>query len=237
MLVRQINCTDSLIPQLKASIRQVEERKERDAWAGMNEPMRVMPGTLIGLTGYKQVGKDTVANILVSRYGFVKTGFASPIREYVAKLFGWSLEELEERKEEPIEDLGGVTARHAMQTLGTEWGRTHIDKDFWVKSWTKRHTRDLAQAPVVVTDVRFPNEAETIIRLGGYVVRVERATDSQDAHISEQPLHVGYIYDVIENDDLNGLEQKIDTMLEQLRWGVVRGSNHEAVMRAVAGED
>ena len=41
---------------------------------------------IIGLSGYAQVGKDTVANYLVEKYGFVKVSFADPIREALYKL-------------------------------------------------------------------------------------------------------------------------------------------------------
>jgi dephospho-CoA kinase len=35
---------------------------------------------IIGLTGYAQSGKDTVANILVENYGYQRVAFADPIR-------------------------------------------------------------------------------------------------------------------------------------------------------------
>ena len=35
---------------------------------------------IIGLTGYAQSGKDTVANILVEKYGYQRVAFADPIR-------------------------------------------------------------------------------------------------------------------------------------------------------------
>ncbi len=38
---------------------------------------------IIGLTGYAQSGKDTVANILVERYGFTRVAFADKIREFL----------------------------------------------------------------------------------------------------------------------------------------------------------
>ena len=35
---------------------------------------------IIGLCGYAQSGKDTVANILVEKYGYQRIAFADPIR-------------------------------------------------------------------------------------------------------------------------------------------------------------
>lgn len=42
---------------------------------------------LIGLAGQLKSGKDTIADHLVARHGFVKIGFADTIREEVAKAF------------------------------------------------------------------------------------------------------------------------------------------------------
>ena len=36
---------------------------------------------IIGLTGYAQSGKDTVAQVLVDNYGFNRVSFADPIRK------------------------------------------------------------------------------------------------------------------------------------------------------------
>ena len=38
---------------------------------------------IIGLTGYAQSGKDTVAKILVENYGFTRIAFADKIREFL----------------------------------------------------------------------------------------------------------------------------------------------------------
>ena len=36
---------------------------------------------IIGLTGYAQSGKDSVADILVKNYGYTRIAFADPIRK------------------------------------------------------------------------------------------------------------------------------------------------------------
>ena len=37
---------------------------------------------IIGLTGYARSGKDTVAQILVDKFGFTRVAFADPIRDF-----------------------------------------------------------------------------------------------------------------------------------------------------------
>ena len=41
---------------------------------------------IIGLTGYAQSGKDTVAKVLVENYGFTRVAFADKIREYLYEM-------------------------------------------------------------------------------------------------------------------------------------------------------
>ena len=77
-------------------------------------------------------------------------------------------------KETIIPELG-VSARHMMQTLGTEWGRACIHPDFWVmiaRAKTQRTMND--GGSVVIDDVLFPNEATMIRDLGGELWRIER---------------------------------------------------------------
>jgi len=54
---------------------------------------------IVGLVGFKGSGKDTAANIFVSR-GFTKDSFAAPIKDAVAQIFSWDRELIEGATEE-----------------------------------------------------------------------------------------------------------------------------------------
>lgn len=141
---------------------------------------------IIGLCGYKRTGKTTVAEILCDRYGYFHESFASPIREFVATIVGTSVHGLEAVKEAPLEWLDGKTPRHMMQTVGTEWGRDTVHPELWVRSLVKRIAPAITRhQPVVVSDVRFPNEAEALRSLGGIIVRVTRPGMTRGTHPSE----------------------------------------------------
>lgn len=150
---------------------------------------------LIGLTGLAGAGKDTVADRLCSAHGFERHAFAEPIRDMLTALLtsaGIDYDYLFERdlKELPVPHLG-VSGRRLMQTLGTEWGRM-VDPDLWVRhAALSLGLHDLPRsAPIhdriVITDVRFPNEAAWIESLGGRVIRVTRQAPAVAAHESEQ---------------------------------------------------
>jgi predicted kinase len=144
-----------------------------------------MTKIIIGLIGEAGAGKSTVARYLESAYDYEPVRFAGGLKKMVAAI-GLTDNEIEgTNKEKPSDLLCGKTPRHAMQTLGTEWGREHIGPDFWVKLWQ----REAAQhAFVVVEDCRFPNEAEAIRAAGGVIVRVVntwKEKSSGAAHSSE----------------------------------------------------
>jgi hypothetical protein len=91
-------------------------------------------------------------------------------------------------KEQPRKKLCGKTPRHAMITLGTEWGRRMIGQDFWVLAAMR--SVEGFKGPFVFDDCRFPNEADMIKRAGGVIVRVDRntrmtAAEVHEAHSSE----------------------------------------------------
>lgn len=101
-----------------------------------------------------------------------------------------------------------MTPRKLLQLLGTEAGRKIIHPNIWVNSLFSDYE---PHSKWIITDVRFPNEAEAIKERGGIVIRVNRhfenvliendtwaVTDHQ--HPSETALddYTGFDY-VIEN--------------------------------------
>lgn len=73
-----------------------------------------------------------------------------------------------------------LTPRFALQTLGTEWGRTCF-QDTWATMAVRQATKALDQgAPfAVIPDCRFTNEARIVREAGGEVWHVSRPTGSQ----------------------------------------------------------
>lgn len=139
---------------------------------------------IIGVSGAKRSGKDTLGQVLIDEFGFARVSFAQPLKEMLATLYqyvGYSDEEINERingdlKESPDKNLFDKSGRFLMVTLGTEWARDSVHKDFWV-GIARARIQSLKRAGVkgvVFTDVRFPNELDMIRALGGTTLVVRR---------------------------------------------------------------
>lgn len=132
---------------------------------------------MIGLVGRKGAGKDTAAAVLVYE-GYANEKFAGALKAMLRTVLsyqGVDAETIErmiegDLKETPTKYLAGRTPRHAMQTLGTEWGRDQIGEEFWVGTVFQRVAVNTAKGlKTVLTDTRFPNEVEAIETLQGDV--------------------------------------------------------------------
>jgi hypothetical protein len=137
---------------------------------------------MIALVGPKGSGKSAVANILKSK-GFATVKFAQALKDMLLALPGITNDHIEgDLKDKPCDVFNGVTVRHAMQTLGTEWGRNCIDQNIWLSLWkAKIHNLQL----VVVDDCRFLNEAQAVRDLGGEIWEIRRQGSEYEGHSSE----------------------------------------------------
>lgn len=138
---------------------------------------------VIGLCGAEGAGKSTAARILQDEYNGIIVPFAAPLKQMLealgvppAHLYGSP-----EAKAEALEMLGGNSARYAMQTLGTEWGRQCMGPEFWAAIWRAKVADMAAKMAgrhgallIVADDVRFPSEVDAIHAASGRVYCVTR---------------------------------------------------------------
>ncbi len=144
-----------------------------------------MKKQLVAVAGFKNSGKDTVGNYLISNHGFKKESFANPLKDTCAAVFGWPRDLLEGNTEESrawreqedtwwAKRLGmpGLSPRRALQLVGTEVFRNHFHDAIWIASLENRFLKQ--EQSIVVTDCRFSNELEMVRRLNGVVIQVDR---------------------------------------------------------------
>jgi hypothetical protein len=172
-----------------------------------------------------------------SRYKVKK--FAGKLKDIASILTGVPVEKFEDQ-EFKKEDLGvewayaypgayyddgepvmvRMSVRQLLQKLGTEAMRNGLHNNVWVNAlFADYKPIKLSQDDPsywLVTDTRFPNEADAITERGGILLRIERPGTSTGDHPSETALDDYPFEHVIMNDgDLNDLINKVRDFLTQ----------------------
>lgn len=166
---------------------------------------------LIGFAGKARSGKDTAADFTVAIHGGYRYSFADPIRAMLLPL-GIDMRDQYwiDHKEDIIPALG-VSPRHMMQTLGTDWGRKLINGELWLTMAS--HALAKKGPGMIISDIRFENEADWVRRVGGTIVHISRpAAASVKAHVSEDGIMVKPQYGdliVVNDGDLEALHTSI----------------------------
>lgn len=187
---------------------------------------------IVGLMGYAQVGKDTVAKTLVEEHGFTRIAFADALRDCVYALNpivqAWAgmhpehgLVPLTVTVQNLVNVHGWDKAkqnpevRRLLQVMGTEVGRDIIAPNVWVDiAMRKVH----ATGRYVFTDVRFPNESTAIARERGTLVRVRRqGFEPVNGHSSETAVdHVEPHFTIYNDGSLERLAGAVNVMLSAI---------------------
>lgn len=181
----------------------------------MEEKDRKPEIPILGLCGYKYHGKDSFAKHLIQNDPrFKRIGLADLLKSICGKVFGLSDEMMNnpELKEMPMaggkiielddylrklrtitglpeikkQGLRAETPRQVLQLIGTEYIRK-ANPDYWLHR-AGRFADANPRNNIVITDVRFKNEAEWVKRRGGKVVqilRISKAAEVGGEHESE----------------------------------------------------
>ena len=143
---------------------------------------------LIGLVGQKGVGKDTVADYLVKNRGFQKLAFAGPLKSMCSAMYGVDIGLFHDTTlKEEKHPYWGISPRQMMQHVGTDIVRKHFGQDFWIKNM-KCRLQTANGADIVISDVRFLNEAELVKQYGGVLVRID--SDNVNNDLSPTSVHI-----------------------------------------------
>jgi hypothetical protein len=177
---------------------------------------------LIGLTGRKRSGKDSFAARLVAEHGYTRLAFADALREAALALDPIVVGFHEIRLSGVLARDGGWEAakelpevRRTLQNYGV--AIREIDPEFWVRVVANR-AAEIA-GPVVVTDVRFPNEADWIDAAEGFLVRIERpGLPDDDTHVSEHALDDRWPdFRIVNDGSLAELAERADNVHRTVR--------------------
>lgn len=197
---------------------------------------------IIGVTGHARNGKDSLANMLVASYGFTKMAFADGVRQLALAIDPFVNIDRNThftvgdtpfaRYSDVLKICGYETAkgyadvRRLLQRIGTEAVRDLFGENAWVNLLAERiyqmrvdltddTSMGLRDVNVVLSDVRFPNEADFIAAQGGIVVRVVRpGYEGADAHASERGVESITPDITLTAVDLDELKWEVDEMMD-----------------------
>lgn len=170
-----------------------------------------MPKTypIIGFSGPAGSGKDTAGSFALTYLGGYTYSFAFPVKRMLACIGVDMFDPYWRSKVDENIPMLGVSPRQLMQTLGTDWGREIVNQDLWVLMAKDRFLR--SGPGMIITDVRFENEAAWIRSLGGRIIHLQsRKNDKTNKHKSEDLIEIKPEDIVIQNNStLEDLQQKV----------------------------
>lgn len=183
--------------------------------------------TLIGITGYAQVGKDTAADYLNRVYGYDRLAFADALRRLTERLnplvaldaAGDGLAPYNEvvaaaGYERAKVEVPGV--RQFLKDLGNG-AREVLGADVWVSA-VMRSVR-FGQS-VVVSDVRFLNEAAAIRNFHpkspGIIIRIVRPDHDAESAFEREVAQVQADFEVHNNGSITDLYNRLSGVMRDL---------------------
>lgn len=140
---------------------------------------------IIGLAGRIGTGKDVVAEEIVAQdMRFRRMSFATMLKHIAGELVGVTGDIFNNRefKNMPLGSRWSEkTGRQILIDIGVSL-REHVHPDVWVNALESEWFIKYPNNHIVISDVRFKNEALWIKKHGGIVVRVDRLAPPQEWH-------------------------------------------------------
>jgi hypothetical protein len=181
----------------------------------------------VGIIGRARAGKDTAGKWLVDERGYRRVAFADALKGAALKVdpivddgnVGYSFTAA--RLSEVVDGYGWERAkeigdtRRILQELGS--AMRAVDPDIWIRPVLEKAIEaNDAGVPVVVTDVRYPNEVDALKRSGFRLLHINRPGTPQLDHESERlgPEAAQYL---VQNDgDLAHLSEQLERIWDEI---------------------
>jgi hypothetical protein len=182
----------------------------------------------VGIIGRARVGKDTAGAWLVDNRGYRRIGFADALKDAALTLnpiiadHGDDMGPDYYRLSDIVRDYGWEQAKESHEVRRTlqELGMAirAIDSEFWLRAALAKVTEaNESGVPAVITDVRFPNEADRLRRAGFHLVYIDRPGVPQLDHASEGALTAEDADYIVRNtSDLTTFVGKVEVVANRI---------------------
>jgi hypothetical protein len=181
-----------------------------------------MHNNIIAICGAKRSGKDTLANIISSKYGHTHVKIAQKLKDACKILFNFTDDQMELDIKDDIDPKWKTSPRKIMQFMGTEIMQykiqeilPHVGKKFWINSLTRSFDEGKRY---VISDLRFLHEYEELKKKGAIIIKIYSEYDTNsDIHLSEKEfLEIPYDFLIINNKKITNksyLEDQLTRIL------------------------
>ena len=160
--------------------------------------------------------------------------FAGKVKEIASLLTGFSIEmfESQEFKQRQMSEDWNMTYRTFLQKLGTEAMRDGLHTNVWVNALFADYKEEFISKGIggfhdprpsyksigfpnwIITDMRFPNEMEAVVKKNGITIRVNRPGISLLDHPSETSLDTAeFDYTIVNDSTIEDLVIKVREIL------------------------
>ena len=195
---------------------------------------------IIGITGKAGSGKDTVANYFVSSKNYIQLTFGGAVKDIVQIITGWPREMIEGQtpesrnlRETIVHPNYNMTCRQLMQFVGTDLFRNNLDPNIWVNIVHDKIKKIISDGNgnengngngnirgIIVSDVRFDNEAQFIKSIGGIIIKINRGSvdNANSGHQSERGISIECEYIVENNNTIDELYNQIDYIIYDMKY-------------------
>lgn len=163
---------------------------------------------IIAIAGPMRSGKSTLAAALSTRFDIPVVSYAEAVRQEVSQAFFPKQQRAEARfLWDILESQDKTLTRPILQAWG-QGRRDLVSSDYWVNR-LMHYIEKRGYPHVIIDDLRYPNEAESVVRNGGFIIRLSADNETlreRGAKHTEHP-----------SEDMEAL----DTYLKQIQTHVV----------------
>lgn len=178
---------------------------------------------IIGLHGPKQSGKDYFYQVVKTSFPdkpIHKLAFADFLKTELLNIFQLANEEEYDSFKQNVlqfnihDDVRVIDARHVVREIGMMIRRLRPE----IYNDTIRERIKVCPDCIwIITDVRFPDEAQLIKELGGILIQIYRLGYGYDGHITETKLNDSMIdYNIYNFGSLSLYQEKILTLWHEI---------------------
>lgn len=196
----------------------------------------------IGIIGRARSGKDTAGKFFVDGHGYRRVAFADALKEAALRLdpvihatpersstygYGGEAVPVWEAETHSLSDvvrrMGWEAAkdefpeiRRILQELGA--AMRAVDEEVWLRAALAK-VRDANDhgVPCIITDVRYRNEAASLVRTGFYLIHINRPGIPQLDHESERDLGPEDARYLVQNDgNLAHLGEQLERIWDEI---------------------